>query len=292
MLAVPMALIALLLGTAIGRRISLPLASLSTAIHKLAQGKLNHRVQLQGDSEFVKLGQDINTMAQIMEDAHNNRRRLTADISHELRTPLTFLRGQLEGMQSGSIALDSGNIALVQDEVIRLTKLVRELEDLTLIENHAVPLNLSKFTIAFLLERLQPVYTIMQDQGITFIVNTDPEISEITADLDRLLQILLNLFSNAVQHSAPNGSVELAVKKEKEQLLFAVADNGSGIPAAELPHLFERFYRVDEHRNRRSGGLGLGLAIARGYAETHKGKMWAESQEGQGTTIYFTLSQS
>ncbi len=292
MLALSMAMIALLLGTAIGRRISSPLASLSTAIHKLAQGKLNHRVQLQGDSEFVKLGQDLNTMAQIMEDAHNNRRRLTADISHELRTPLTFLRGQLEGMQSGSIALDSDNIALLQDEVIRLTKLVRELEDLTLIENHAVPLNLSKFTITFLLERLQPVYTIMQDRGITLIVNTDPEIKEITADLDRLLQILLNLFSNAVQHSVPNGSVELSVKKENEQLLFAVADNGPGIPAAELPHLFERFYRVDEHRNRRSGGMGLGLAIARGYVEAHKGKMWAESQEGQGTTIYFTLNQT
>jgi len=95
-----------------------------------------------------------------------------------------------------------------------------------------------------------------------------------------------------VQHSVPNGSVELSVKKENEQLLFAVADNGPGIPAAELPHLFERFYRVDEHRNRRSGGMGLGLAIARGYVEAHKGKMWAESQEGQGTTIYFTLNQT
>lgn len=290
-LAIFMGVIALLLGTLLGRRISSPLASLSTAIHKLAQGELGHRVHLEGDSEFVKLGRDLNTLARKLEDTDKNRRRLTADISHELRTPLTFLRGQLEGMQSGNIKVDAENIALLHDEVIRLTKLVRELEDISLIENHVVPLNMSTFGVAELLERLQPVYMAMQDQRIALVVNIDPEIKEITADLDRLLQILLNLFSNAMQHTASNGSVELSIKKEKGQLLFAMADNGPGIPAAELPYLFERFYRVDAHRNRRSGGMGLGLAIARGYTEAHQGKMWAESQEGQGTTIYFTLSQ-
>lgn len=284
-------LIALLLGLVLGKRISSPLTNLSAAIHKLAQGQLDERITLQGDSEFIQLGKDFNLMAHKLENAEINRRRLTADISHELRTPLTFLRGQLEGMQTASIPIDAENITLLQDEVIRLSHLVKELDNLSMAENHAVSLKLSSFPLSELLERLTPVNLAMQDKGITFSIDAE-DITDICADHDRLLQILLNLLSNALHHTGQDGKVTLAIRRFKECLRFAISDNGPGIPPENLPHVFERFYRVDDSRNRREGGMGLGLAIAKAYVEAHRGQIWVESSPGTGTTFYFTLPQN
>lgn len=290
-LAIIIGLIALILGLALGKRISSPLAALSTAIHKLANGQLDERLTLQGDREFMELGRDFNLMAQKLDDVEKNRRRLTADISHELRTPLTFLRGQLEGMQSASIPLDIENIALLQDEVIRLSHLVKELDNLSLVENRAVSLNLSRFPLTELLEHLTPVSLAMQDKGISYSIDLDSAIKEIYADHDRLLQILLNLLSNAMQHVEQGGQVTLSIQQHRNYLQFAVADNGPGIPPENLPHVFERFYRIDDSRNRHEGGMGLGLAIARGYVEAQHGKIWVESNPGYRTVFYFTLPQ-
>ena len=290
-LAIVIGIIALILGLALGKRISSPLAALSSAIHQLANGKLDERLSLQGDREFMELGRDFNLMAQKLDDVEKNRRRLTADISHELRTPLTFLRGQLEGMQTGSIPLDIESIALLQDEVIRLSHLVKELDNLSLVENRAVSLNFSRFPLSELLEHLIPVSLAMQDKGISYSIDLDSTIKEIYADHDRLLQILLNLLSNAMQHVEQGGQVTLSIQRYRNHLQFAVADNGPGIPPENLPHVFERFYRIDDSRNRREGGMGLGLAIARGYVEAQHGKIWVESSPGCGTVFYFTLPQ-
>ncbi len=290
-LAVIIGIIALILGLALGRGISSPLAALSTAIHQLANGQLGERLTLQGDREFTELGRDFNLMAQKLDDIEKNRRRLTADISHELRTPLTFLRGQLEGMQSGSIPLDSENINLLQDEVIRLSHLVKELDNLSSVENRVVSLNLSRFPTSELLEHLSPASLAMQDKGISYKQEIDNAIKEIYADHDRLLQILLNLLSNAMRHSEKGGRIALSIRQDREQLQFAVTDDGIGILPENLPHVFERFYRIDDSRNRREGGTGLGLAIAKGYVEAHQGKIWAESSPGSGTTFFFTLPQ-
>ena len=291
-LAFIIGLIALVLGLILGKRISSPLAGLSTAIHKLANGQLEERISLQGDHEFMELGRDFNIMAQKLEDAEQNRRRLTADISHELRTPLTFLRGQLEGMQTACIPMDAENITLLHDEVIRLSRLVKELDNLSLVENHAISLRLSSFPVSELLDRLAPVSLAMQDNGIAFNIDVGNDIKVLCADHDRLLQILLNLLSNAMQHVGQQGQVSLSLRRHKNHLQFAVADNGSGIPPENLPHVFERFYRVDDSRNRREGGMGLGLAIAKGYVEAHQGKIWAESSPNSGTIFYFTLPQN
>lgn len=290
-LAVIIALVALLLGLILGKRITAPLAALSLGIHNLAQGKLDERINLQGDREFMELAQDFNRMAMKLEDADKNRRRLTADLSHELRTPLTFLRGQLEGMQSGSVPVDGENVTLLMDEVIRLTRLVKELENLSQVENHAVVLNTSIFSVDDLLERLTPVGITMQDKGVDFIFEAAPEIRQIIADPDRLLQILLNLLSNAMHHVSRGGRVHLSISRNGDLLQFAVADNGPGIPEADLPYVFERFYRTDSSRNRHEGGMGLGLAIARGYVEAHQGKIWAENNPNGGAIFCFTLPQ-
>lgn len=291
-LALVMALIALTMGLVLGQRVSAPLGALSAAIHQVARGKLEQRVSVEGDQEFAQVARDFNLMAQHLEDTERNRRRLTADLSHELRTPLAFLRGQLEGMQAGKIPMDAENATLLLDETIRLSRLVKELDNLALVENHAVVLEITTFSIEELLDRLTPVSLAMQDRGIKFHIQVDKGLSLITADMDRLLQILLNLLSNALRHVGRGGEVRLSIQGCSGGLQFAVADNGPGIPAGDLPYVFERFYRVDDSRNRREGGMGLGLAIARGYTEAHHGRMWVESSLGSGTTFYFTLPQS
>lgn len=289
-LAFFMSVMALILGLLLGKRVSGPLGELSIAIHNVARGKLDQRLDLHGDEEFEQLGHDFNLMAQNLEHAEKNRRRLTADVSHELRTPLTFLRGQLEGMQNGSVPANAENISHLQDEVIRLSRLVKELDDLALVENRAMKLNFSTFPVAELLDRLAPVSLAMQDEGISFSIAVEKDIQQITADLDRLLQILLNLLSNAMQHVKEDGIVKVFIQRHNEALQFSVMNNGPAIPPENLPYIFERFYRVDDSRSRREGGMGLGLAIAKGYAEAHHGKMWAESN-AQATTFYFTIAQ-
>jgi len=289
-LAIFMAMMALILGLLLGKRVSEPLGELSIAIHNVARGKLDQRLDLHGDQEFEQLGHDFNLMAQNLEHAEQNRRRLTADVSHELRTPLTFLRGQLEGMQNGSVPASAENIFYLQDEVIRLSRLVKELDDLALVENHAVKLNFSTFPVTELLDRLAPVSLAMQDKGISFSIAVEKDLQQITADLDRLLQILLNLLSNAMQHVGEESIIKLSVQRQQDFLRFSVMNNGAVIPEENMPYIFERFYRVDDSRNRREGGMGLGLAIAKGYAEAHHGKMWAESNV-QATTFFFTIAQ-
>ncbi|MDD2510920.1 MAG: histidine kinase dimerization/phospho-acceptor domain-containing protein [Syntrophomonas sp.] len=153
---------------------------------------------------------------------------LTADISHELRTPLTFLRGQLEGLQSGSIPPDIENIALLQDEVIRLSHLVKEIYNLSLVENRVVSLNFSRFPITELLEHLTPVSLAMQDKGISYSIDFDNAIKEIDADHDRLLQILLNLLSNAMQHVEQGGQVTLSIQQQRNYLQYKILKRGWG----------------------------------------------------------------
>lgn len=290
-LALLLGVLALAIGWMLGRRISLPIKTLSEGIHKLAQGKLDERIILEGDQEFINLGNDFNLMAAQLEDAEKNRRRLTADISHELRTPLALIRGQLEGIQHGFTPMNSENLTLVVDEVIRLSRLVKELEELSLVQSKSLKLHITTFPLTDLLEKLNPVIMAMQAEGIDLIINIDPDIKEISADQDRLLQILLNLLANAMHHVKNPGKVFFSIKRGPECLTFSIADNGPGIPAEDLPHIFERFYRIDDSRNRTEGGMGLGLAIALAYTEAHKGRMWAESELGTGSVFYFTLPQ-
>ncbi|NLF45164.1 MAG: HAMP domain-containing protein [Syntrophomonadaceae bacterium] len=290
-IALFMGVFALLLGLVLGKRVSAPLGELSTAIHQVAQGQLDKRVDLTGDQEFVQLANDFNKMAGNLEEAEARRRRLTADISHELRTPLTLLRGQLEGMQAGSIPDDNENVTLLLDEVIRLSRLVKDLDNLSLVENQALSITAASFALSELMDRLHPVSFAAQDKGIVFTIEVENDISQITADQDRLLQILLNLLANAVHHAGSGGIVTLSLKRDQGRLLFSITDNGPGISERDLPHVFDRFYRVDDSRSRLEGGMGLGLAIARGYVEAHGGKIWAESRPGAGTTFSFTLPQ-
>jgi signal transduction histidine kinase len=283
------ALLALLLGLLLAREITSPLGELSGAIHQLAQGKLEVKVHPHGDRELASLGRDFNLMAGKLLDQERNRRRFMSDIAHELRTPLTLLRGRLEALQSGKLESSEELASSLVDEVIRLTRLVKDLETIGLAESGALQLVKEPVEISELIERLTPLRLAMEEDNIHFQVSIDNRVKQVVADANRLLQILINLLSNAMRHTDAGGEISLLVQEERGGIVFSVQDSGPGIHSDHLPYIFDRFYRVDESRNRESGGKGLGLAIARSYVEAHGGRMWVESAPGQGASFYFSI---
>lgn len=282
--------LALIIGILLARRITRPISDLSTAIHNLARGNLDTRVQLAGDREFIQLSEDFNYMAQKLWEHEQSRNSLVANIAHELRTPLSILRGQLEAVQTGSMQLTEDMKSSLVDEIIRLTRLVKELETVGLAESGALRLNIESIKLSEVLERLLPLRLAMEDEGIEFQVDIPEPEACIKADINRLTQILINLFSNAMKHTpAQGGVIKLSIDQGENETQFSVKDNGCGIKEEDLPYIFDRFYRTDEARTREEGGSGLGLAIARSYVRAHGGSIWAESEEGKGSQLYFTL---
>lgn len=283
--------LALFIGIMLARRITRPIAYLSAAIHNLARGDLESRVEPEGDREFVQLSEDFNFMAQRLYEHEQSRNSLVANIAHELRTPLTILRGQLEALQTGSVELTEQVKSSLVDEIIRLTRLVKELETVGLAESGALRLNMENITAAEVVERLLPLRLVMEEEGIQFQVEVDEE-AGIQADINRLTQVLINLLSNAMQHiPRENGLISFKISRNQEGIKFQVGDNGPGIAEKDQPYIFDRFYRTDEARSRQAGGSGLGLAIAKSYVRAHGGVIWVESEEGRGSTFYFTLPE-
>ncbi|HWP95697.1 MAG TPA: ATP-binding protein [Syntrophomonadaceae bacterium] len=281
-------ILALLMGVILIRPISQMIYRLSQATHRIAQGELDISVPVEGGGELRQLAEDFNTMAESLKKTETMRRNLTADIAHELRTPLTILRANLESLQSGATTSASETIASLHDEVIRMGKLIKDMETLALAESGHLTLHRKKTGFEVVLERLAPVFMDIEARHFVLKKRLDQRLPEVDIDEDRILQVMLNLISNAISHSPPGGEITIQAEKEIGFLRISVIDQGMGISEEQLPFVFERFFRADNARSRKEGGMGLGLAIARTFVEAHGGKIWAESQIGQGSTFTFT----
>ncbi|MGI6487263.1 MAG: ATP-binding protein [Syntrophothermaceae bacterium] len=282
------ALLALGLGWMIARPLSQPIQNLSAALHRIAGGELDARVPVTGEGELRQLAEDFNSMAASLQKTEIMRRNLTADIAHELRTPLAVLRGNLESLQAGITPAAPETIAPLHDEVIRISKLVKDMETLALAETGNLRLNPQPIHLHHLLEQLAPAIIDAENRHLQVVIKTPNDLPPIQVDGDRILQVLLNLLQNAIAHSPAGGKIAVQAEKAGEEICISVSDQGPGIPPDQLPYIFERFYRADKSRSRREGGMGLGLAIARSYVEAHGGRIWAESTPA-GSTFYFTL---
>jgi two-component system phosphate regulon sensor histidine kinase PhoR len=219
------------------------------------------------------------------------RRDFISNLSHELRTPLASLNALTETLQDG--ALDDPPAARrfidrIQAEVDALTQMAQELLDLSRIESGQVALDLKSFAPCKLLHASAERMRLQAERaGLVLQVDCPPDLPNVRADEPRIEQVLVNLIHNAVKFTRPGGSVTLLAEAGEGLVRFAVRDTGIGIPAEDLPRVFERFYKID--RARSSGGTGLGLSIARHLVESHGGKIWVESLEGQGSTFWFSL---
>lgn len=281
--------LALLLGLRLARPIVIPLENLSRATHRLAGGDLEARVPEQGNGEVLQLARDFNKMADSLKRTDAMRKNFTADIAHELRTPLTILRANLEVLQRQEGDIDQAVIASLNDEIIRVSKLVKDMETLALAETGNLILHKKPATVEVLIERLQPVFMEMKERGLMLDLEIEPYLPQIEIDIDRVVQVMLNLLTNAIKHSPAGGKIILGAAHDGGSLRISVSDQGEGIDQQQIPFIFERFYRKDDSRTRTLGGMGLGLAIAKTYIEAHGGKIWVESMPGKGSTFYITI---
>ena len=219
------------------------------------------------------------------------RRDFISNLSHELRTPLASLKALTETLQDG--ALDDPPAAQrflsrIETEVDALTQMAQELLDLSRIESGKIELNLQETTPQKILQRAADRMRLQAERAdVNLTLDCLSELPNIQADVARIEQVLVNLIHNGIKFTSTGGTVTLSAEAGSRLIRFAVTDSGSGIPADDLPRIFERFYKADP--SRRSGGTGLGLSISKPLIEAHGGKIWAESREGSGSTFYFEL---
>ena len=283
------ALVALALGTILARSLTHPLRDLTAAIHAMAKGDLNQHVSVKSRDELGELAVAFNQMSADLNRLTLSRRQMTADIAHDLRSPLTVIGGYVEAMRDGVLKSSPERLDTIHAEVQHLQRLVEDLRTLSQADAGELTLNCEPVAPVSLLERMVKSYQHLATQkSVTLEVQGEPGLPEISLDLDRMAQVFGNLITNSLRYTPEGGRIVLSAAREGNVLAFCVKDNGQGISAEALPHIFDRFYRADPVRTQGSES-GLGLAIARSIVEAHAGTITADSQVGQGTTVSIHL---
>lgn len=296
MLALGVALLAALLAALavsayVARRVAHPIGHLAAAAANLADGHYEVRVADPGlGGEFVTLATSFNALAGRLETVEATRRRLLADLGHELRTPLATIEAYLEAAEDG-VGVDDEDIhSVLRNQTARLRRLADDIAAVSRAEEHQLDLNPVRVAPADLvragLAAAQPGYAV---KGVALHGKIDDESPDVDIDPDRMGQVLANLLDNALRHTPVGGSVTVRLRSGRAGVELAVIDTGQGIPAEHLPHVFERFYRVDAARDRRHGGSGIGLAIVRAVVTAHGGRVTAGNAPGAGAAFTVTL---
>lgn len=292
------AILASVAGTFLARGIARPLENMDQAAEAVSAGDLTQHV-FEGSSvrELQSLGRTFNTMVDNLRQSEQVKNAFIADVTHELRTPLTVIKGTVETLEDGALDdLQSRDQLLVSmhQETDRLIRLVNNLLVLTRADAKALQLNIKPLDLEEVARsRCEVLAPLASERQVKLeVVGVDAEEHAkfcVLGDADRLSQVLDNLLDNAIRHSPEDATVSVSLHREGGDIKCAVADQGPGIPPEHLPFIFERFYRVEASRDRQSGGSGLGLAIARSLIEVQGGRIAADSEVGQGTTITFWL---
>jgi signal transduction histidine kinase len=283
-------LVALALGIFLARTLTLPVRELTAATQALAQGELAQQVPVRSQDELGELAASFNQMSADLARANELRRQVTADIAHDLRTPLTVMAGYLEALRDGVLQPSPERFETMHLEAQHLRRLVEDLRTLSLADAGELTLNRETVPPRLILEQAAAAYRHQaEQQGIELKMEVEPNLPGIAVDPDRLAQVLGNLVSNALRHTPAPGQIALAGRQAGDHVLLTVQDTGAGIPAGELPHVFDRLYRGDEAREGDGGESGLGLTIAWSLVELHGGTISVESTLGQGTTFTIAL---
>lgn len=275
-------------------RFGRPLEELFNAINTVEEGDLSVRVGENNSDMFSELFKRFNKMVDELERAEQQRRNLTADIAHELRTPLHIIQGNLEGVLDGVYQPTPEHINATLDETRLLTRLVNDLQTLSLAETGQLPLRLTRFPLTDLIQDLTSSFSSQAASlGIDLHINIANPNQQITADYDRLNQVLSNLISNALRHTPQGGRISIAAESglsPERSVRIMVKDTGAGIASGDLPFIFDRFWRGDKSRTERTHS-GLGLAITKQLIHAHGGTIEAQSEgrPGRGTTFIIEL---
>ena len=282
----------------------IPLEKLQEATHKIADGNLDFEIVNYGSDEIGKLCQDFDEMRKRIKEnidarivADRNNRELITNISHDLKTPMTTIRGYVEGIVDG--VADSPEkmdryIKTIYNKVNEMDALINELTMYSKIDLNYIPYDFSVISAKHYFDDCaEELFFELEEEGIGFTYyNEIPRDVYVLLDNEQLRRVINNIISNAIKHmDKKTPQVTLRVKAVGEYVQVEVSDNGTGIAEKDLPHIFERLYRADASRNSYRGGSGIGLSIANRIVSEHGGKIWAVSEVGKGTSLFFTIQK-
>ncbi|NLV57333.1 MAG: HAMP domain-containing histidine kinase [Clostridiales bacterium] len=283
--------VAVIAGGLLARRITQPVVKTAYIATQIAQGNYNLRFDSTPNAkELEEMGRAMNHLTQALSDQESLRKRLTSDVAHELRTPLSAVGSYLEAMTEGLWEATPERLQSCHEEIKRLGVLVADLERLAKIEDGNLQLNMANTDLFEIVQtavhNLEPK---AMKKELSLFIEGDPVIVE--ADRERMIQVVMNLLSNAILYTQMHGHIRMKVWKDHQAGLIRVEDDGIGIAEDELPFIFERFYRTDKSRNRKTGGTGIGLTIAKSIVEAHGGKIEVTSAVGMGSCFTVTLPE-
>lgn len=280
----------LMLGSLLARSLSRPIIELTEASQKIASGDFDQQVPVRSKDELGKLAKSFNQMSKFVSESTRMRKQMSADIAHELRTPLSILRGYSEALMDGTLKGNKENYEIIHNEVLLLNHLVEDLRILSLSDSGELRLNKEQNSMSDLLDKLLRSHTrAAEEKGLHINLNIEPHLPNISFDQQRISQVLNNLLSNAIRFS-DQGEITISAARQGDSLEITVKDSGQGILTEDLKHIFDRFFRADQSRQRsEEGSTGLGLAIARAIVEAHGGRISAHSELGMGTSISIFL---
>ncbi|PWV47844.1 ATP-binding protein [Nocardiopsis sp. L17-MgMaSL7] len=273
--------------TTIATRLLRPVHALTDAVNHMREaGGPTTRVEVRDAGEIGRLAEAFNEMSEHLERAEDQRKAMVSDVSHELRTPLSNLRGWLEAVQDGVVDPDPDRMEMLLGETLLLQAVIDDLQDLALADAGRLRLSPEPVEVGPLVARVVAGHELRAEEAGVRLVDESRDVT-LVADRTRMLQLLGNLVGNALRHTPEGGTVTVQAYRAGPDAVIRVVDTGVGIAEQDLPHVFDRFWRADRSRNRRTGGSGLGLAIVRGLVELHGGSVTADSTVGEGTA--FTL---
>lgn len=277
----------MMLSVLLARRIAAPLGQMAQAAHRIAAGDLQQQVVPTGGAEITEVAVAFNQMSTSLQQAEQARRNLLADVAHELRTPISVLQGNLGAMLDDVYPMSHEEIATLYDEVLLLNRLVTDVHDLAQAEVGQLRVDCQPTDVAALATRLTTLFAeVGAAQDVTVQATGPATLPPVAADAARVQQVISNLLTNALRHTPTGGQVTVQATEQDNTLLVTVSDNGSGIAAEDVPHVFDRYWRAAPGSGHSSG---LGLAIARQLVLAHGGDIGVESEPGKGSRFWFTL---
>ena len=281
------AVVATAAATVSASRLLRPLEEVRKVARRLSTGSYHERVPLPVEEELAALAEDVNALAESLEETEQRRLRLVSEVAHELRTPVATLRGYLEGLLDGVFDPDPETLAAAIRETNRMERLATDLNALSRAEEGRVDLKHDVFDLtgltAEIADRLRPQ---TDEKGVVLTIERGPAI-QVTADRDRIAQVLTNIIGNALTYTPAGGHINIRTRRSGHTASVEVTDTGAGLTADQISQVFERFYRADRSQ---PGGTGIGLTIARSLARLHSGDVTASSPgPGKGSTFILTL---
>ena len=281
----------LLINALVLRTITRPIGELNEGISRMSKGDLSARVRVRGNNEFAGLARAFNSMSERLEQLDKSRSQFVSNASHELKTPLSTMKILIETLMyqdPPDPAMTKEFLTDANQEIDRLNRIVSDLLTLVNIDN-GMKLNLAELDIGALLEeQVKRLAPLARENGVELDCALK-ETLEVNGDQTKLQQVVYNIIDNAIKYTPRGGEVHCALNRSGKKAVIRVTDTGVGIPAEDLPHIFDRFYRVDKARSRETGGTGLGLSIVKQFVLLHGGTIDARSAPGKGSTFIIEL---